>query len=327
MPRAILFDLDGTLVQARESSWRVFQKTNARFDLGIDTQEEYFRLLDGNMFDSLSRVAGSDDHADTVVGDFLERLKQEYDPPLIPGIVDVIKCLAGTAALAVVSSNAMVTIRRVLDRAGLAHCFSHVFGGDVEPDKRACVRRFLADADYSINRQCSPAYVEDHRPENVAEHQVVLVTDTVGDISHAVECGVRAVGVAWGMHSEDRLRAAGAEFVAVWPQELLSHLAPGGVTADSCAFAAPGSGAQTGGHAACGCDGHCSCGESLDAELAAVAGLRHNRTLAAAGQLASRLSASASVARQHPSGSGGADDLLMTSLKRIRENRKHAADS
>jgi hypothetical protein len=45
-----------------------------------------------------------------------------------------------------------------LTRAGVAHCFSHVFGGDVEPDKRAVVRRFLSDHSYLINRDCSPAY-------------------------------------------------------------------------------------------------------------------------------------------------------------------------
>lgn len=38
--------------------------------------------------------------------------------------------------------------------------------------------------------------------------------------------GAHAVGVSWGMHTSDQLRAAGAEFVAVWPQELISYLRP-----------------------------------------------------------------------------------------------------
>ena len=137
-------------------------------------------------------------------------------------MVDVIHALAGACSLAVVSSNSTATIRRLLTRANIAHCFSHVFGGDVEPDKRAVVRRFLADRSYLVNRDCSPAYREGHTPAVASASDLVLITDTTGDVKHAVECGVRAVGVSWGMHSESELLAAGAEFVAVWPQEIIA---------------------------------------------------------------------------------------------------------
>ena len=39
--RMILFDLDGTLVQTREASWRVFEKVNRRFDLGVNSAEAF----------------------------------------------------------------------------------------------------------------------------------------------------------------------------------------------------------------------------------------------------------------------------------------------
>jgi len=320
MPRAILFDLDGTLVQARESSWRVFAKTNAKFGLGIETQEEYFRLLEGNLFESLRRLAGNEERAAEASAHFLELLKEEYDPPFVPGMVDVIKCIAGACALAVVSSNSMATIRRILSKVALEHCFSHVFGGDVEPDKRTCVRRFLADADYSVNRQCAPAYVEGHRPGDISEHQVVLVTDTVGDVTHAIECGIRAVGVAWGMHSEDSLRAAGAEFVAVWPQELVAYLVPGGVSSESCAFSAPGLGLGANHSGECDCDGGCSCAGNRDPDLAAASTLRRERSLAASRNLLARLQGSAQQPRSQSHDSKPTDDLLMASLRRIRRS-------
>ncbi|MBA1148051.1 HAD family hydrolase [Ectothiorhodospiraceae bacterium WFHF3C12] len=320
MPKAILFDLDGTLVQARESSWRVFAKTNAKFGLGIETQEEYFRLLEGNLFESLRRLANDEERAAEASAHFLELLKEEYDPPFVPGMVDVVKCIAGACALAVVSSNSMSTIRRILTKAGLQHCFSHVFGGDVEPDKRTCVQRFLADADYSINRQCAPAYVEDHRPEDVSEHQVVLVTDTVGDVTHAVECGIRAVGVAWGMHSEEALRAAGAEFVAVWPQELVSYLVPGGVSNESCAFSAPRLGMPTEHGGECSCGGDCSCFDHRDPDLAAASRLRRERRLASSRSLLVRLVGSAQPPPDRPSDWKPTDELLMASLRRIRRS-------
>ena len=49
-PLAILFDLDGTLVQTREASWKIFARTNAAFNLGVDSQQKYFRLLEDNLF-------------------------------------------------------------------------------------------------------------------------------------------------------------------------------------------------------------------------------------------------------------------------------------
>jgi phosphoglycolate phosphatase len=277
MPKAILFDLDGTLVQTRESSWEVFTRVNTEFGLGVRSQEEYFALLEGNLFHALRELAGP--RADEVAQRFLDLLKTDYHPPFVPGMVDVVKAMAGVCSLAVVSSNAMVTIRRILERANLQHCFSHVFGGDVEPDKRNCVRRFLADAEYLVNRQCSPAYVEDHQPERARQDQIVLVTDTVGDVRHAVECGVRVVGVAWGMHAEHKLIEAGAEFVAVWPQEILSHLFPDGVGATSCGIAPAATPDDT-----CGCHqtSACGCGPSAataDAAMAEAARIRRDRRL------------------------------------------------
>jgi phosphoglycolate phosphatase len=278
MPKAILFDLDGTLVQTRESSWEVFTRVNQEFGLGVRSQEEYFALLEGNLFQALRELAGP--RADEVAQRFLELLKTDYHPPFVPGMVDVVKAMAGVCSLAVVSSNAMVTIRRILERARPQHCFSHVFGGDVEPDKRNCVRRFLAESEYLVNRQCSPAYVEAHLPELARQDQVVLVTDTVGDVRHAVECGVRVVGVAWGMHSERKLIEAGAEFVAVWPQEILSHLFPDGVGAAACGIA-PAAAKDD----ACGCHQTSACGCGPDAALvgaamAEAAKVRRDRRLA-----------------------------------------------
>jgi phosphoglycolate phosphatase len=59
MPKAILFDLDGTLVQTRESSWEVFTRVNQEFGLGVRSQEEYFGLLEGNLFEALRELAGA----------------------------------------------------------------------------------------------------------------------------------------------------------------------------------------------------------------------------------------------------------------------------
>ncbi len=334
MPKAILFDLDGTLVQTRESSWRIFARTNEAFDLGIKTQEEYFRLMENNLFSSLRELAGSEERYRKISAHFLDLLKREYNPPFVPGMVDVIKSIAGTCSLAVVSSNATETIRRILTNAGLQHCFSHVFGGDVEPDKRACVRRFLADASYSINRQCAPAYVESDRPTGPNANQVILVTDTIGDVKHARECGIRTVGVSWGMHTEAQLLDAGAEFVAIWPQEIVAHLFPEGLGESVCKVEPATTGYQHAGFGSfdqsCGCHSGSSCGcgshgdrtISLPRQSEALSranAIRVERRQAAAETLTRNVAGNTSAERYacSPAESRN-DDTLMSCLARIR---------
>ena len=313
-PRAILFDLDGTLVQTRGASWTVFQETNHAFDLGIDTQQEYFALLEDNLFASLRKLCRDEQLADAVTQHFLERLQAGYFPPLVPGMGDVVRSLAGSCSLAVISSNATAVIRRILVGARIQHCFSHVFGGDVEPDKRASVRRFLTDEAYAIGRSCRPDYREDARPALPTSKEVVLVTDTVGDVRHAKECGIRAVGVAWGMHSEADLLAAGAEIVALWPQELVAHLLPGGFAA-ACGACGAGPACSCGG--ACTCEGTCACTAAPERLASDIRRARASQAIAAiAGTVA---------AAPRPASDVEGDAALLHALGRLRRARQREA--
>ena len=224
--RAILFDLDGTLVQTREASWQLFEETNKRFGLGIDSREDFFALFQDNFFRSLARRCSDAAKLAEVKAHFLSLLRTRYTPLLVPGMADVVRALAARFTLVVLSTNTTETIRKILIGADLAHCFAHVFAGDVEPDKSVSMQRFLGDAGYRLGRRCSPAYDEGGPSFFEPGDEVLLITDTVGDIKEAQNAGVRAIGVAWGMHAEDELRAAGAERVALWPQELCAWILP-----------------------------------------------------------------------------------------------------
>jgi len=227
--RTVVFDMDGTLVQSRGAAWAVFQETIAAFDLPMHEPEQFFDLFRHNFFDALRNYVADPARYEAVAEHFLAALRRSYTPELIPGMADIVHSLAGHYSLAVMSSNAMDAIRRTMQHAGVAQCFAHVFSGDVESDKKAGIRRILADPSYGTIRRCAPDYVEEGTaPPAPTAAEVVLVTDTVGDVKEGVACGIRVIGVAWGMHSADDLTTAGAEFVALWPQELIARLLPGG---------------------------------------------------------------------------------------------------
>jgi phosphoglycolate phosphatase len=223
--RTVVFDMDGTLVQTRAASWDVFQDTARRFELPIRSAEEFFELFRGNFYDSLEALCADPDVAAAVREHFLQALRDRYAPSFIPGMRDVVKALAARYPLAVMSSNAMGAIRRILEQEGLAACFAHVFSGEIGASKEEHLRHILDEPSYGNARHCSPSYVED---DDRDASEVVLITDTVGDVREARNCGARAIGVAWGMHSSEALLAAGAEIVAMWPQEILAMLLPAG---------------------------------------------------------------------------------------------------
>ena len=196
-PSTVIFDFDGTLVKTREASWRLFQRTNAEFDLGVDRPEDFYALFRRNFFAALDEICSGDPaRMEGVRAHFLQLLRDEYCPDLVPGMADVIHKLAGSCTLVLCSSNTMESVRRTLERHDLACCFAHAFTGDLEPDKAASIRTFLADPGYSMRRLCEPEYTEEYRagPPQRGE-EVVLVTDTIGDVEEAIRCGIRAVGV------------------------------------------------------------------------------------------------------------------------------------
>lgn len=242
--RTVVFDMDGTLVQTRAASWEVFQDTALTFDLPVRSAQDFFALFQENFFESLARICPDQATAAAVRTHFMTGLKERYQPDFVPGMVDVIKALAPHYALAVMSSNSMDAIRRILEKAGVAQCFAHVFSAEVGTSKRSHLEQVQNDPAYGGVRQCSPSYLEADPSASVApaaDPEVVLITDTVGDVQEAMACGTRAVGVAWGMHGADALRRAGAERVVYWPQEIVAMLLPDGTAPGAgCACGVPG---------------------------------------------------------------------------------------
>ena len=219
--RAILFDLDGTLVQSRESTWVVFEQVNRKFNLGIDSRDRYYDLFRENLFQALPRALGDAALADRAMAYFLELLRSEYRPLLVPGMIDVVNRLAQTHVLAIISSNAVSVVARIATEAGIQHHIAHIFGGDVIPDKRDAIRTFLNDSSYATLRDGQPSYREEAAAQ-LRPDEVAFVTDTVGDLMHAKECGVRTVAVTWGLHSEEALAQYRPDLIAHWPLEIVA---------------------------------------------------------------------------------------------------------
>lgn len=214
--KVVLFDLDGTLVDVRDAAWQLFEETNREFGLGVDSQDKFLQLSETNIFVGLASLCEDDAKAQAVAEHFMDLVRRRYNPPFIPGMVEVVREFAACSTLAILSSNMLDTIRRILASGCITDFFPHILAGDDEPSKTIAIKRFL-----KLGVDARTAALDVASPVSWSDSEVAMVTDTVGDVGEGLAAGIRVCGVSWGMHSEQQLRAAGAEYVARTPQELL----------------------------------------------------------------------------------------------------------
>ena len=167
------------------------------------------------------------------VGSFSRSSTPDYAPDFVPGMVDVVtRPRSGICSLAVVSSNSTATIRRTVDagwrRSLLLLTSSAATSNRTNAPSSGGFCRITPITFF--NRDCSPAYREGDHPIN----------PRVGERSRAghrydgrrASCERMRRSGRWaspGACTRKRdLLAAGADFVAVWPQVIVAQLLPAG---------------------------------------------------------------------------------------------------
>jgi phosphoglycolate phosphatase-like HAD superfamily hydrolase len=211
--RLILFDIDGTLIQAHGAGHRSLVRAMRDVFGTAGAHEEYdWRgKTDPQIVCDLLRKAGVSDHAMTAgVPECFDRYRRYLEETLTNGHpVDVLPGVAGVL-------QALNARRDVL--VGL-------LTGNVEPGAIAKLRstgllpffRVGAYGSDDAERRRLPTIARD-RATAVTGHafgftEMVIVGDTPLDVDCARACGARAVAVATGQHSVAELVACGPDVV------------------------------------------------------------------------------------------------------------------
>ncbi|MEK6985903.1 MAG: HAD family hydrolase [Candidatus Thermoplasmatota archaeon] len=205
-PRAILFDLDGTLLDSKTSIRETMNTVLAERGQPTFTKAELDALIGHPLRDILAKKCSDP----AVVEAMTQRYRVAYNESgwvtvrLFDGLETLLRTLRGQGMpLGVVTSKGQQETEILLVDLGIANLFDTVVGDDD--------RRPLKPDPAPILEACQSL--------GVAPAEVVMVGDTTFDIRAAKAAGATAVGVLWGNHDAATLKGAGADrLVATTPE-------------------------------------------------------------------------------------------------------------
>ena len=211
-PTAILFDLDGTLVDSRPAIVDGLNATLRAMGEPERTEAELVPRIGPPIHETWAWLLGRGvDQVEDAVTAYRERyLATMLDGTLVyDGIPELLEELEGAGhLLGVATSKAQPAAVGILEHLGLARHFATI-RGPVPPsieDKAATVARALDALGLETGRGA------------------VLVGDREHDVHGGRAHGLRVLGAAWGYGPPGELEAAGAETVLAAPLDLLPLL-------------------------------------------------------------------------------------------------------
>ncbi len=192
--RKVIFDWDGTLVDsvdhiasslqqaARELEFPERSHEELRHIVGLGMEEALNRLYPGITRDDMLRLRK------TYAGHFFSR---ETTPEhLFPGVPELLTDLTSRGRqLAVATGKSRPGFDRGLQSSGLAPFF-----------------RLTRCADETASKPDPRMLLEILEAAGLHPGDAIMVGDTIYDLEMAQRIGMPAVGVTWGVHSEDQLK-------------------------------------------------------------------------------------------------------------------------
>ena len=208
-PTAVLFDLDGVLVDSRVAFARGVNSALVAHGLPARPEEELHRYLGPPLHSTFAALVAQPSLVQPCVDAYRERSRAlgPAETTVFPGIRELLETLSERLPLVVATSKSRALAEPLLRALGLRTFFRAVVGPElstIDERKAVTVGRALAE----LPDGARPVMVGDRKYDIVAAH------------AHRLH----AIGVLWGIGSEEELRAAGADELARTPDDLVRLL-------------------------------------------------------------------------------------------------------
>ena len=200
----ILFDFDGVLADTLADMLRFAQEVCDELGVKHTVVQIDLSELEVMSFATFGRACETPEE---LVDEFVRRCTRKFaekksPPAIFNGLGEVIRKLAVSHVLAVVTENTEETVRAFLEEHELEGFVRAVYGVDMPGSK---VEKILMA-----------------KSQLVAEGETVfMVGDSLSDIRAAREAGVKSIAVSWGHQSVGRLVRAVPDHVIGLPEELI----------------------------------------------------------------------------------------------------------
>ncbi|MBV8258777.1 MAG: HAD family phosphatase [Actinobacteria bacterium] len=183
MTEAVVFDLDGVLIQSEEV-WdavreRYVREQGGRYD--AEVQRAMMGMSAPEWSRYLHEVAGVPDSPEEINREIVRRMLAAYadDLPLVDGAVATVRALAAAYPLALASSSNRELIEEVLDVSGLADAF----------------RVTVSSEEVAEGKPAPDVYLEAARRLGIDPARCVAVEDSHAGIRSAKAAGMRVIAI------------------------------------------------------------------------------------------------------------------------------------
>ncbi len=200
--RLAVFDCDGTMVDSQAAILDAMDQAFTEEGLAPPEPGAVRRIIGLELIEAMARLhpaAGEAKHRDLTEAykrvAYAQRTQGVHAEPLYPGAKEAIEALAAEDwLLGVATGKSSRGLAAVLARHGIDGYFATTQTSDTAPGKPAPGMLLQAMAETGVGAD-----------------RVVMIGDTSFDMQMARNAGTRALGVSWGYHDSQSLRAAGAD--------------------------------------------------------------------------------------------------------------------
>ena len=207
MPQLVVFDLDGTLADSHEAIVQSFLHAVDDVQLPPVSPEEVTALIGlplTRMFEIVAPDAPTEVHEAAIASYKAVYLSMDrrYGAVFREAIGVVRDLHRRGDALAIATSKSQTGVERIVRENDLGPCFEILVSND------------------SVSRPKPHPEMLQIITRHTGIATGIMVGDSTFDIEMGCRAGFKTCGVTWGAHDADRLRAAGATWIAQHPGDL-----------------------------------------------------------------------------------------------------------